>query len=41
MNNKFINDLYLLNQQSIHNSNHKNKLSQTKTIDNKTHYLRI
>jgi len=37
MNNEFNYESYLRIQQSIHNSNHKIKLSQTKIIYNKSH----
>jgi len=37
MNKKFTNEFYLPIQQSIHNLNHKTKLSQTKTMNNKSH----
>jgi len=40
MNKKFTNESYLTIQQSIHNPNHKTKLSHTKTIYNKSNKLR-
>lgn len=37
MNKKFTNEFYLPIQQSIHSLNHKTKISQTKTMNNKSH----
>jgi len=39
MNKKLINEFYFPIQQTIYNPNYQNKLSQTKTINNKSHYL--
>ena len=41
MNKKLINEFYFPIQQTIYNPNYQNKLSQTKTINNKSHYLWI